>query len=227
MRFSRVGQHVIKCVITEDEITDLGYTLEDIMSNGERTQEFMNRIFDLAEQEFQTKFDMGIKTVRADFLPDHTLSLTFSEHPAESSGMMEHLKDIVSGLLNSIPNEKWEAMRQNAEENKKMDAAPIEEDDDVPNVIVLFEFDDMDTVIRYTKHVSLEEIPYNALYKRDGIYYLMMDLSDCTEEEVKALSMLTDEYANDILVGSERRAFFEEHGDIIIAKEAIETLRQL
>ena len=98
MKFSRIGKHTIRCVISEDEITDLGYTMEEIMSNGERTQEFMNEIFDLAEQRFETKFELGVKTVRADFLPDHTLSLTFSEHPG-SEGMMEHLKDIVNGLL--------------------------------------------------------------------------------------------------------------------------------
>ena len=119
MEFSRMGKHTINCVITEEEIFDMGYTLDEIMSNGERTQEFMNNIFDLAEQEFQTKFDMGIKTVRADFLPDHTLSLTFSEHPA-GNGMMEHLKDIVNGLLNSIPSEKWEEIskRNEAEQNQ-------------------------------------------------------------------------------------------------------------
>lgn len=52
MKFSRIGKHTIRCVISEKEITDLGYTLEEIMSNGERTQEFMNEIFDLAEQRF-------------------------------------------------------------------------------------------------------------------------------------------------------------------------------
>ena len=72
MEFQRVGQHTVKCLISEEEIYDLGYSIEEIMSNGERTQEFMNYIFDMAEQEFQMKFDMGVKTVRADFLPDHT-----------------------------------------------------------------------------------------------------------------------------------------------------------
>ena len=51
--------------------------------------------------------------MRADFLADHTLSLTFSEHPA-TEGMMEHLKDIVNGLLNSLPAEAAEN-----EKNKK------------------------------------------------------------------------------------------------------------
>ena len=107
MEFSRIGEHTIKCVISEEEIYDLGYTMDEIMSNGERTQEFMNQIFDMASEEFGTDFNSGIKTVRADFLADHTLSLTFSEHPA-TEGMMEHLKDIVNGLLNSLPAEAAE-----------------------------------------------------------------------------------------------------------------------
>lgn len=46
-------------------------------------------------------------------MADHTLSLTFSEYPA-TEGMMEHLKDIVNGLLNSLPAEAAEN-----EKNKK------------------------------------------------------------------------------------------------------------
>ena len=65
MEFSRIGEHTIKCVISEEEIYDLGYTMDEIMSNGERTQEFMNQIFDMAEEEFGIDFNMGIKTVRA------------------------------------------------------------------------------------------------------------------------------------------------------------------
>ena len=124
MEFQRVGQHTVKCLISEEEIYDLGYSIEEIMSNGERTQEFMNYIFDMAEQEFQMKFDMGVKTVRADFLPDHTISLTFSEHPA-SGDMMEHLKDIVNGLLNSVPEEKWKELKERSANEAGVDAEAI------------------------------------------------------------------------------------------------------
>lgn len=122
MKFSRIGKHTIRCVISEKEITDLGYTLEEIMSNGERTQEFMNEIFDLAEQRFETKFELGVKTVRADFLADHTLSLTFSEHPG-SEDMMEHLKDIVNGLLSSIPQQKWNEISEAKKKQEDQDVA--------------------------------------------------------------------------------------------------------
>lgn len=224
MKFSRVGEHTIKCIITEEEIGDLGFTLDEIMSNGERTQEFMNHIFDLAEQEFQTKFDMGVKTVRADFMSDHTLSLTFSEHPG-AGGMMEHLKDIVNGLLNAIPKEKWEAI-QAAEASRKKEEGSKEKKEPVC-VIVQFTFSDIETISRFAKLVDLDEIPWNALYRYKREYRLIMDLSDCSEEEVLRLSALTDEYAEDICVGADKRAFIFEHGKPILKERAIEQLRQI
>lgn len=217
MKFSRIGKHTIRCVISEDEITDLGYTMEEIMSNGERTQEFMNEIFDLAEQRFETKFELGVKTVRADFLPDHTLSLTFSEHPG-SEGMMEHLKDIVNGLLNSIPQQKWDEINE---------AKKQQEDADFARVFVLLVFDDMDTIIRFAKQVPFKECPPNALYKLDETYYMITDLSNQLESDVRRLSAVTDEYVSDLLVGAQKKAFVEEHGKLILSDAAIEQLREL
>ena len=217
MKFSRIGKHTIRCVISEDEITDLGYTMEEIMSNGERTQEFMNEIFDLAEQRFETKFELGVKTVRADFLPDHTLSLTFSEHPG-SEGMMEHLKDIVNGLLNSIPQQKWDEINE---------AKKQQEDADFARVFVLLVFDDMGTIIRFAKQVPFKECPPNALYKLDETYYMIMDLSNQLESDVRRLSAVTDEYVSDLLVGAQKKAFVEEHGKLILRDAAIEQLREL
>ena len=250
MEFSRDGQHTIRCVITEDEILELGFTLDEIVSNGARTQEFMNQIFDLAEQEFETKFEMGIKTVRADILPDHTLSLTFSEHPG-TEGMMEHIKDIVNGLLSSIPQKKMEDMKgkmnladmagfgQKMEErdaDKKQKVSPPEDKEkdadsaksiEPIKIIALFAFEELETVMRYAKQVKLDHLPFNQLYRFEDAYFLMMDMTGCQESEVRSLSALTDEYSADVFVGSEKRAFIYEHGKCILGERAIEQLREV
>lgn len=216
MKFSRIGKHTIRCVISEEEISDLGYTMDEIMSNGERTQEFMNQIFDLAEQQFETKFELGIKTVRADFMSDHTLSLTFSEHPG-AENMMEHLKDIVNSLLNSIPQQKWEELQ----------ASKDREGDEEVRVIVTLVFSAMDPLVRFCRQAQISEPVPNALYKYRNEYLLIVDFSTMSESEVRRLSSLTDEYACDLLVGAERKAHIEEYGELILKERAIETLRQL
>lgn len=228
MEFSRDEKNRIRCVISEEEIEELGYTVEEIISNGSRTQEFMNRIFDMAEEELQTKFEMGIKTVRADFLSDHTLSLTFSEHPS-SEGMLEHIKDIVNGLVNAIPQQKWDeikakkgiGLKESLEEKKKSESSKEEQ----LRIIVLFAFEEMDVLMRFAKQVTLAELPFNDLYKFEDTYFLMMDLSESEEEEVKKISALVDEYATELFVGAEKRAFIYEHGKPILKENAIEQLR--
>lgn len=219
MKFSRIGKHTIRCIITEEEITQLGYSLEEIMSNGERTQEFMNEIFDLAEQRFETKFELGIKTVRADFMSDHTLSLTFSEHPG-SEEMMEHLKDIVNGLINSLPQQKWEELQENRNQSNDSGREPV-------RVIVTVVFSRMEILCRFARQIAMEELPSSILYKERDKYLLILDLSDTTEEDVKLLSLLTDEYASDLYVGAERKAFLEEHAQRILPDHALETLREI
>ena len=151
MEFSRIGEHTIKCVISEEEIYDLGYTMDEIMSNGERTQEFMNQIFDMASEEFGTDFNSGIKTVRADFLADHTLSL----------------KDIVNGLLNSLPAEAAEN-----EKNKKGRTTAKKQD---MVSVVMFIFEKFDVAVRFAKMIKGLPMPFSQLFKFEGEYFMSMD----------------------------------------------------
>ena len=220
MEFSRDGK-TIRCVISEEEIEELGYTIDDIISNGARTQEFMNQIFDLAEQEFQTKFELGIKAVRADILPDHTISLTFSEHPG-SEGVMEHIKDIVNGLLSTIPKQKLEEMKaikaQGEDASSNGEKTPMQ-------MVILLAFEELDILMRFAKMVKMKEIPFNQLYKFEDVYFLMMDMTNCEEEDVRRFSALADEYATDLFVGVEKRAFIYEHGKSILSELAIEQLQ--
>ena len=187
MEFSRIGEHTIKCVISEEEIYDLGYTMDEIMSNGERTQ-------------------------------DHTLSLTFSEHPA-TEGMMEHLKDIVNGLINSLPPE---AVKQSTEKNTKKQ---IKKQDMVS--VVMFIFEKFDVAVRFAKIIRGLPSAASQFFKFEGEYFMSMDLSGYDEHELEKMSVIADEYADDIIAGADKRAFLMEHAQTILGDNAIESLAQL
>ena len=94
-------------------------------------------------------------------------------------------------------------------------------------IIALFAFEELDTLIRYAKQVTIAELPFNQLYRFEDAYFLMMDMTDCEELDVKRLSALTDEYSADVFVGSEKRAFIYEHGTVILAERALEQLREI
>lgn len=221
MEFFKDEKNSIRCIIREDEIEALGYTIDEIISNGIRTQEFMNEIFDMAEEELGMKFEKGRKAVRADVLPDHTLSLTFSEHPINPDEMMGHIKDIISGLLQSLPKGE----KKSEAGNKLKSIKDVPERD--TKVIVLFLFENPDILVRFAKTLQLEYIGHNSLYKFEDGYFLMMDLTDMEELEVKRLSAIADEYVTDIFAGAEKRAFIWEHGKSILKEKAIEQLKLL
>ena len=57
--------------------------------------------------------------------------------------------------------------------------------------------------------------------------YSSFTFSGMEEGSLRRLSNLTDEYAQDILVGAERKAFIQEHGICILKNDALQQLRQL
>ena len=150
--------------------------------------------------------------------------------------MMEHIKDIVNGLLNSIPQKKLDEVKgkknladmagsvaKKSEDEAEKNTKPQEP----IKIIALFAFEELDTVMRYAKQVKLEQLPFNQLYRFEDAYFLMMDMTGCEESEVRSLSALTDEYSADVFVGSEKRAFIYEHGKCILKERAIEQLREV
>ncbi|MDD6169837.1 MAG: adaptor protein MecA [Lachnospiraceae bacterium] len=82
----------IQCVVTEEEMQRYGLRVEDIFSNTEKAQDFLNEILDMAEEEMGCPMGDGTKTVQAVCIPGNALVLTFSdkkEIATEESGIEE------------------------------------------------------------------------------------------------------------------------------------------
>ena len=77
------------------------------------------------------------------------------------------------------------------------------------------------------KSIMPPDLPTGQLYKYEDRYMLILTFSGMEEGSLRRLSNLTDEYAQDILVGAERKAFIQEHGICILKNDALQQLRQL
>ena len=132
---------------------------------------------------------------------------------------MEHLKDIVNGLINSLPPE---AVKQSTEKNTKKQ---IKKQDMVS--VVMFIFEKFDVAVRFAKIIRGLPSAASQFFKFEGEYFMSMDLSGYDEHELEKMSVIADEYADDIIAGADKRAFLMEHAQTILGDNAIESLAQL
>lgn len=79
MKFKMINGSNIQCVVTEEEMERYGLKVEDIFSNTQKAQSFLNEILDLAEEEMGCPIGDGTKTVQAVCIPGNALVLTFSD----------------------------------------------------------------------------------------------------------------------------------------------------
>ena len=239
MEFHRVGEHQVRCLIAEQEITDMGFSIEDILKNGRETQRFMNQILKMAEEHLNLEFKEGIKTVRADFMENHTLSLTFSTHSAEN--MMEQLKEIIGDALSAatagITPEEIERLMEAAEEDgEETDSVPqpgnerksLKEDKHIHRLGIVFpDFDSLLGTSRRIAGMGTEDVPQGSLYKYEGEYFLILEMEGREDRESIRIGLLAEEFCQEMFTEAAQCAYIEEHGVPILKKNALQQLSTL
>lgn len=89
MKFKMINGNDIQCVVTEEEMKQYGLGINDIFSNTQKAQSFLNEILDLVEEETGCFVGGGAKTVQAVCLPDNAVALTFSDRKGAEDTVSE------------------------------------------------------------------------------------------------------------------------------------------
>ena len=97
MRFKRISTDTVRCIITQDELKENGLDMDDFLSNNGRTEEFLRKMIEQAEQEVGFKVQGGPLTIQVAVLPENKLALTFSEKQAGN------LMELLEGLRSEVP----------------------------------------------------------------------------------------------------------------------------
>ena len=89
MTFWKVSDTRMNCLITEAEIVALGYSLEDLTQDRERTEEFLNLLLKKGKEVLGLNTDNGIQGFYGAFLPDRSLMLSIS---CQAENSLESIK---------------------------------------------------------------------------------------------------------------------------------------
>lgn len=118
MEIKRMGENQIRCALSEEEIRELGYDIDDIIGNTEVTQKFMRSVVELVEEHEHISLDNFSPMVKAELMQDHSMAITFG---GETEMNFKNLIDTVGQLMSQAAPEKLDEFRQmNREEKKNM-----------------------------------------------------------------------------------------------------------
>lgn len=216
MDIRRLGEYTVRCTLSEDEIHDMGFEIDEIISDTNKTQEFMQEVLEVVEEAENIRFEKLSPMVQAELLPNHQLAVTFgAEGEAEIKSIVDTIRQMMHGAASK------------AQEQKKEKEAVEQSYDRTGRKVCSLCFVAMDEVIQFAKSSTGLKMPKSALYRLREDYELILDFTEFTDEEIKSYAFVTGEYGKNYEFGEARVAYIVEHGKAILQKDAIEVLSSL
>lgn len=232
MDIERMGENKIRCALTEDEINQLGFDIDEIIGNSETTQQFMRVVLGLVEEQENISMENISPMVKAELLQNHSMAITFGE---ESELSFKNLVDTMSHIIGQL-DAKREALHEKLEEASDAKTAEKQDAKQSKNkaakkkrepMICALKFATLENMQRMSKVCFSGKVPRSSLYKFADEYYLILDFTGFTKDEMRPFAFATVEYDEGHYSDLGQIAHIMEQGSCIIKSEALQMLMQL
>ena len=214
MEIKRLKDNQIRCALTEEEIEEMGFTIDDIIGNGEISQKFMQVVLEKVEE--QEDIDIGhiSPMVRAELMPDHSMTITFGGiSPEDKKNMLNRIMEMMEELSG----------KEEIEQKKKEEKIAIPE-----SAKLSVEFNTIEEAVFMSKlFKGKEQMPGSSFYKMKEKYYLILEFGKLAKEEIKQFAFTLVEYENQRISTESGIAYIKEHGKCILKKDALLDLIKL
>lgn len=236
MRIERVDDKTVKCYITNEELEEYDIDYKDFILRSDKAKEVVQEIIEQAEEEVGYKppkfaFDLQIM-----MLPDEGLVLTFSEkEPAdfkEGEQLIECLRDMKEVLQQARAAAQAQAANnglKSAKTGKQVtpntkDGKPVADAKARPEEAV-FVFDKITSLMEYALILPATLRVHSALYTMNNLYYLHMQKGNASYERYSRACVQAMEFASLYAVDGGKLLHLQEHGECLIAQQALKKLR--
>lgn len=222
MTFWKVSDTKMNCLITQEEIETLGFHIEELMSNRERTTELLDLLAMKGKEALGMDLQMGVQSFYGAFLPDRSLLLSITCGAAEG--------DV-----------KVPAEQESCDVFQRLLSEQSGEEGGILSYQILFS--SIDSVIDFCSQVYLSKDPEalcpdgmpdgsrhggSRLYEYDGLYYLVMDFENTEKGRAEALKIaMAGEFGGIVEELAISEVFLQEHECCLIEKDAVEKLYKL
>lgn len=216
MKYKKINDATVQCIITAEDMIEYGLTLSDIFERNEKGEGFLRDIIERAHDEVGYMINGENIAMQITPLQNKGLVVTFTnESPAAFRDILQHLKEVLHGVSAELNNMQAESQVQNRtaeeyDENRRM-----------------FVFSSLHQVMQYTASIPANLSVKSHLYKADEVYYLVMEKNRLSYKMFNKISAQAVEFGNLIAVSEERMQYLDEHGEHLIEARAVSKLRRI
>lgn len=217
MKYKKINEATVQCIISEDDMTEYGLTLSDIFERNEKGEEFLRDIIERAHEEVGYQINNGNIAMQITPLKDKGLVVTFTdEGPAAFKEMLQHLKEVLQDVSAELSHQD--------EVERQAQAAKAQEYDENRRMFV---FASMRQTMQYVATIPNTCSVKSHLYKEGEGYYLVLEKNRLSYKTFNKISASAVEFGNLVAVSDERLLFLEEHGECMIRDRAVSKLRRI
>lgn len=234
MRFTKVDENTITCIISKEELDEYDIDLDDFINKNKKVREFMDYIIAEARDQMGYEMDEGTAVqLQLQPLPDKGLAITLIKDKFDMEEMAKLLgdklgsdflksMDSIKKHLNKKKNENAEGIEVNQGNSEEKEIAKI-------SPLTIYRFTNMREIGTYCKNIINEtKLKSSVIIDEDTrILYLILEQGDAKLQEYLISCRMLIEYGTFDSNSYKRLAFLEERYKYYITNNAIQTLKEL
>ena len=242
MKFTRLGENDIMCIISETELIDYGLALDDIIEHRGRTKEFFRQVLDMAVRELgmQHRDGLHLASAQISLMKDNSLSIVF--HEASVDEVLMHLTGDDREKAQSLKADREEAiLRQEGVLSPAVESELRQIRDEIQNGQDLMKeaearyktgairFLKMDDAIDYCGVMDYEGEIESDFYKsrKDGGFYLIIRRNEMGLAAFSRLLYTASEYGSVLDLSDAGLAYLISQSECLIGGDAFQRLKEV
>ena len=237
MKFIRLNKGTVRCILTEEDMEEYGIGIDDFIEQSDQASDFIHELLERAGAEVGDISKSGMVTLGIMQMPGGKVSITITDAGMEdiaTGGMAERLEtlfrkmsqvDKLRQTISEMGNAREEAEQEEKSPEKLITDSIVGLNGE--NTTHVLHFDTLDDITEYAKAITYGRPIKSDLYKvTDGYILVIHKASMATISYAKVCFMAID-FGAKIRNKPSLEAFLMEHGNLLIARKALQIMKNI
>ena len=216
MKFKRIDEDTVCCLLTEEDIQDYGLETQDFLMDREKVHGFLETLVEQAKEEVGYESRSGMLAMQIAVLPDNGVAITFSEK--EEDNVRNMIEQIMNGnkMLDDIAGRFMEEREKAEKASRNADS-------------YIYCFENFETLENFCNRIQIDKPIKSRLYKdkEKNKFYLLLRKGKLSKKEFEFVEQLASEFAAFISNQNARIMYMEEHYQCMIKKKAVNVIQSM